>query len=142
MADNPPCPCGYCSTDYHCPHCAAKPSIRGRCRREEERKARIAAQLAEEERKRKRAERNRQADELAEYLQEFFIGITERTMDDLFADPDLQMSGFESGDEHQRALMDAEAAAAAVLDAEGRDEFEAALDALLEGTTAESSDSA
>ena len=42
-------------------------------------------------------------------------------------------------DEHQRALMEAEAAAAAVLNAEGRDEFEAALDALLEGTTAGSS---
>ncbi|KAF4541873.1 Diphthamide biosynthesis protein [Lasiodiplodia theobromae] len=69
---NPPCPCAYCSTHYHCPVCSMKPRVQTLCRRDAERQAARLKELAEAERRAKEAEALVRADEMALAVGEFF----------------------------------------------------------------------
>ncbi|EKG11511.1 hypothetical protein MPH_11400 [Macrophomina phaseolina MS6] len=69
---NPPCPCAYCSTHYHCPVCTTKPRVQTLCRRDAERQAARLKELAEAERRAKEAEALVRADEMAMAVGEFF----------------------------------------------------------------------
>ncbi|KAF2760183.1 hypothetical protein EJ05DRAFT_436318 [Pseudovirgaria hyperparasitica] len=75
MLGNQLCPCGYCSMNYHCPHCDQKPHIQKQCRLQEECKARLAAQEADRRRREHEREGAKAADELAAQLGEFFFGL-------------------------------------------------------------------
>ncbi|KAF2139398.1 uncharacterized protein K452DRAFT_275670 [Aplosporella prunicola CBS 121167] len=79
---NPPCPCNYCSTNYYCPVCTHKPRIKALCRRDAERAAARAKELAEQERVRREAEALLRADEMALRLGEFVRGWEEKGGDE------------------------------------------------------------
>lgn len=53
-----------------------KPSAQAQCKREEEHRARVAAELAEKQRKERDAESTKRADEVAESIREFFCGVS------------------------------------------------------------------
>ncbi|KAL0261411.1 hypothetical protein SLS55_002841 [Diplodia seriata] len=69
---NPPCPCAYCSTHYHCPVCSTKPRVQTLCRRDAERQAARLKEQAETERRAREAEALVRADEMALAVGEFF----------------------------------------------------------------------
>ncbi|KAF1984952.1 hypothetical protein K402DRAFT_335446 [Aulographum hederae CBS 113979] len=75
LTDNPPCPCAVCTTSYHCPSCARKPTIAARCRRKEEEALRQRKQAEEETKKKLDAHATKMADEVAESVGAFFWGV-------------------------------------------------------------------
>lgn len=72
IRDSPACTCAFCSTNYYCPHCAELPANKGKCRKEEERQAKIAAERAKKEFREMQEAYSRRADMAAELTKEFF----------------------------------------------------------------------
>jgi hypothetical protein len=78
LLDSPPCcPCSFCTTQFYCPVCALKPSVRAQCTREEELRAIEAAREREMERLKIIAEDRAWADEVAEAVGQFYLGMDE-----------------------------------------------------------------
>ncbi|KAF2098365.1 hypothetical protein NA57DRAFT_22790, partial [Rhizodiscina lignyota] len=75
IRDSPTCPCAFCTSNYYCPHCAELPLNKAKCRKEEERQARIAAEKARKQLGEMQAEFAKRADIAAESVKEFFDGV-------------------------------------------------------------------
>jgi hypothetical protein len=93
LRDTPTCSCAFCSTNYHCPHCADLPANKDKCRKEEERQARIAAELARRKLKEMQAEYAYRADMAAENVKEFFEGIEDGEVPRVVAAEIVNVSG-------------------------------------------------
>lgn len=72
---NPACPCTFCTTHYHCPHCARKKGVKAQCRMEEELKAKKDAEIKAKEEMEREKEQREKADQLAETVWEFWEGL-------------------------------------------------------------------
>jgi len=79
LADTHPCECAFCSSNYHCPVCALKPSIKEQCTREEDIRRLEEEMLKETKRKEQEREEWKALNELAEYIADFFVGIGEES---------------------------------------------------------------
>jgi hypothetical protein len=77
LQHNPPCTCGYCTTNYHCPVCASKPAVKSKCRLQEETKAKLENLARERARREKEKEAQKSADELAEKVGDFWHGLSD-----------------------------------------------------------------
>ncbi|KIV99338.1 uncharacterized protein PV09_08997 [Verruconis gallopava] len=75
LLDAPCCPCTFCSSTFHCPVCAFKPNVLAQCTREEELRAMEQARERERERARLEEEQRAAADEVAEAVGQFYLGM-------------------------------------------------------------------
>jgi hypothetical protein len=89
---NPRCICTFCTTNFHCPTCYRKPSVKSQCRLEAEILAKKEADERAERIKIKDLEDRGQADEVAASVFEFFTSLYETLPPDLAMDAIALMS--------------------------------------------------
>lgn len=70
----PSCQCQYCMFNFHCPNCFQKPSVRARCRKEEEEREQMLRLAHQQAKKARDAAELKRADEIAEGVAWLFTG--------------------------------------------------------------------